>query len=79
MLRMFCLYRITGFEDFVQRLELQLNIKRLRNWTSFHLQVREETPTLLGSLVQSDLNHWRQMANLNHWSIPHRFQAVVLK
>jgi hypothetical protein len=32
--------------------------QRFGNWICFHPLVREEIPTLLGSLERANLNHW---------------------
>jgi hypothetical protein len=40
----------------IVRYSKKLRTRRIVNWISFRLQVREETPTLLGPLERANLN-----------------------
>jgi hypothetical protein len=52
--------RITGFLDVDYRpIFWKLEKELFGNWTCFYPQVRGDTPTLLGSLERTNLNHWR--------------------
>jgi hypothetical protein len=67
--------RVFGLRPSSSILEIK-KTQRLGIWICFRLQVRRESPTLLGSLERANLNHKVQKPSNSEFILPEAFNRA---